>query len=177
MLKFIKRLFCHHTDATFVRNIYGDEIIRWGYKRSLWRCTKCGQLHAKDGLHHEPRAAQSTSPRMRPPAPPNPPRTTVAPARSSLAPTAANSTPASTEDFGTSMAVAMATNNAALGFLVGGSITGAVVGDMLRDDTPTKTTSTSVDCGTSSSSDWSSSSSYDTGSCSSSDSGSSWSSD
>lgn len=53
MLKFIKGLLCRHTDAVFVRNIYGDEIIRWGYKRSIWRCNKCGNLHAKHGLQKE----------------------------------------------------------------------------------------------------------------------------
>ena len=53
MLKFIKSLFCKHADAQFVRNIYGDEIISWGYKRSLWRCPKCGSLVAKDALQKE----------------------------------------------------------------------------------------------------------------------------
>lgn len=28
----------------FVRNIYGDEIISWGYKRSVWSCKKCGKV-------------------------------------------------------------------------------------------------------------------------------------
>jgi hypothetical protein len=50
MLKLIKRLFCRHSESTFVRNIYGDEIIEWGYKRSIWRCKKCGALHGKSEL-------------------------------------------------------------------------------------------------------------------------------
>lgn len=47
--KFLKRLFCRHT-IVFIRNLYGDEIIEYGYKRSLWRCTKCGHVVAKDEL-------------------------------------------------------------------------------------------------------------------------------
>jgi len=85
-----------------------------------------------------------------------------------------NDNPQSTEDFGTSMAVAVATNSTALGLLAGGSLSGALIGDMLRDDSPS--TKTSVDFGESSSSGWSSSSSYDSSSYSS-DSGSSWSGD
>ncbi len=83
-----------------------------------------------------------------------------------------NDNPPSTEDFGTSMAVAVATNNAALGFIVGGSLSGALIGDVLRNDSPT----TSTNFGGSSSNDWSSSSDYNSSSYSS-DSGSSWSSD
>lgn len=40
MIRFIKSLFCKHTDR-FVRNIYGDEInVRPG--RAEWWCVKCG---------------------------------------------------------------------------------------------------------------------------------------
>lgn len=40
---FIKRLFCAH-DFIFVRNIYGDEILEHGYKRSVWKCKHCGRV-------------------------------------------------------------------------------------------------------------------------------------
>lgn len=60
MIKFLKRLFCRHPDGlTFVRNIYGDEIMQWGYKRSAWRCNRNGCLVGKD----EPAtAAKETAP-------------------------------------------------------------------------------------------------------------------
>lgn len=41
---------CKH-NMQFVRNIYGDEIIERGWKRSLWRCHKCGKLKAMEDLH------------------------------------------------------------------------------------------------------------------------------
>lgn len=41
MIRFVKRLFCPHKKLDFVRNIYGDEIIEYGWKRSIWRCAKC----------------------------------------------------------------------------------------------------------------------------------------
>jgi ribosomal protein L37AE/L43A len=49
-MRFLKRLFCRH-DLEFVRNIYGDEIIERGWKRSLWKCKTCGAVVAKDELH------------------------------------------------------------------------------------------------------------------------------
>ncbi len=52
MIAFIKRLFCKHYKVTFVRNIYGDEIIAFGWKRSLWKCVKCGASVPGDYLHH-----------------------------------------------------------------------------------------------------------------------------
>jgi len=52
MLGFIKRFFCKH-DLTFVRNIYGDEIIMSGYKRSIWKCAKCGALVFKEDLQRD----------------------------------------------------------------------------------------------------------------------------
>ncbi len=52
MIAFIKRLFCKHYKVTFVRNIYGDEIIHFGWKRSLWKCVKCGACVPGDYLHH-----------------------------------------------------------------------------------------------------------------------------
>jgi hypothetical protein len=36
-----RRLFCKH-EWSWVRNIYGDEIIWADYKRSEWRCVSCG---------------------------------------------------------------------------------------------------------------------------------------
>lgn len=47
---FLKRLFCRH-EFVFVRNIYGDEIIEWGWNRSLWRCSKCRKLCPRAVLH------------------------------------------------------------------------------------------------------------------------------
>ena len=44
MTKFIKRLFCKHK-YEFVRNIHGDEIRYVGWKRSIWKCTKCGKIY------------------------------------------------------------------------------------------------------------------------------------
>ena len=51
LLSLIRSLFCRHEHATFVRNIWGDEINFAGGKRSLWRCQKCQWLLAKDTLH------------------------------------------------------------------------------------------------------------------------------
>ena len=52
MTNFFKRLFCKHYKVVFVRNIWGDEIIEWGYKRSLWRCDKCGAIVPSEHLHN-----------------------------------------------------------------------------------------------------------------------------
>lgn len=49
-MKFLKRLFCEH-DYEFVRNIYGDEIIEYGWDRSVWRCKHCGKYADFAGLH------------------------------------------------------------------------------------------------------------------------------
>lgn len=48
-MRFLKRLFCKHA-YFFVRNIYGDEIIERGWKRSIWRCQQCGKNHLDDVL-------------------------------------------------------------------------------------------------------------------------------
>ena len=98
----------------------------------------------------------------------------------------------STEDFGVSLAVAMATHNPVIGYAVGGSMSGALIGSSLADDDTTRYTapapapsydynssySSSSSCSSDSSSSYSSSSSsdYSSSSCSS-DSGSSSSSD
>lgn len=53
MKSFIKRLFCRH-QFKFIRNLYGDEIVDWDYKRSTWHCVKCGKVEARDSLYHVP---------------------------------------------------------------------------------------------------------------------------
>lgn len=50
--KWIKRYFCRH-EYKFVRNIYGDEIIEYGYKRSIHKCVKCGAVHCGELLKME----------------------------------------------------------------------------------------------------------------------------
>lgn len=44
-----KRLFCKH-DFTLIRTIHGDEIIRSGWKRSIWKCSKCGKTKLSEYL-------------------------------------------------------------------------------------------------------------------------------
>ena len=51
MPDWLKRLFCFHRSVTFERNIYGDEILAHGMKRSQWRCNACGARVFKDKLH------------------------------------------------------------------------------------------------------------------------------
>ena len=46
----IRWLFCRHPNYEFVRNIYGDEIILRGWKRSIYRCEICGHYIFKDEL-------------------------------------------------------------------------------------------------------------------------------
>ena len=53
MIAWLKSLFCKHERTTFVRNIYGDEIIHRGWKRSEWRCSKCGAFLLGDHLYFE----------------------------------------------------------------------------------------------------------------------------
>lgn len=48
-MSLLKQIFCKH-DYKFIRNIYGDEIIFHGYKRSEWQCSKCGKYKYKDNL-------------------------------------------------------------------------------------------------------------------------------
>lgn len=54
MLKFLRDvllvLLCSHRRAVFVRNVYGDEIRLWNWKRSIWRCETCGQLIGRPEL-------------------------------------------------------------------------------------------------------------------------------
>lgn len=49
-----KRLFCRHQNLEFVRNLYGDEIVDWGWKRSVWACKRCDAAVGKDELHVAP---------------------------------------------------------------------------------------------------------------------------
>lgn len=65
ILKFLRSLFCAH-EFKFVRNIYGDEIISWGYKRSIWCCSKCGKLDGRDDLHRLlPKEGRDVQPEQR----------------------------------------------------------------------------------------------------------------
>lgn len=48
--RLFRRVFCKHQYA-FRRNLYGDEIIEWGWKRSIWQCEHCGNLQGRDSLH------------------------------------------------------------------------------------------------------------------------------
>lgn len=43
MIKFFRQFFCKHEKEVFVRNIYGDEILEYGWKRSIWQCEACGK--------------------------------------------------------------------------------------------------------------------------------------
>ena len=52
IMSILKKIFCKH-DYHFYRNIYGDEIIYCGYKRSIWKCSKCGKKKYKDELLKE----------------------------------------------------------------------------------------------------------------------------
>lgn len=46
------QIFHKHRKAKFVRNIYGDEIIHSGFKRSIWLCD-CGARVTDTELHDE----------------------------------------------------------------------------------------------------------------------------
>lgn len=48
----IKSLFCEH-GYEFIRNVFGDEIIRLNGKRSIWKCKKCGKYHYSPFLEYE----------------------------------------------------------------------------------------------------------------------------
>ena len=54
MTRFLKQLLCTHSkEREFIRNIYGDEIINCGYKRSIWRCVQCDKVIYASDLHTE----------------------------------------------------------------------------------------------------------------------------
>jgi hypothetical protein len=45
-----KKWFCKH-DYELVMNIHGDLIIQMGFKRSMWKCAKCGKVKFSDYLN------------------------------------------------------------------------------------------------------------------------------
>lgn len=49
---FIKRLFCNHF-YQHIRNIYGDEIIEYGWKRSIWECYHCNKIQYRDSIKNQ----------------------------------------------------------------------------------------------------------------------------
>ena len=51
MINYIKNIFCKHKNTKFIRNIYGDEIIWSGYKRSIHICLYCKKYIYKNGLY------------------------------------------------------------------------------------------------------------------------------
>ncbi len=48
----INQLFCPHAETEFVRNVYGDDIIRQDC-RSLHKCVGCGAVVKSDELVDE----------------------------------------------------------------------------------------------------------------------------
>ena len=50
MITWLKRLFCKHKNLVFIRTLYGDEVIEYGWKRSAWKCTDCNAIVFKDKL-------------------------------------------------------------------------------------------------------------------------------
>lgn len=52
--EWLARTSCSHAAGfEFVRNIYGDEINMLGGKRSVWRCSKCGNVQYRDELQDD----------------------------------------------------------------------------------------------------------------------------
>lgn len=62
---FIRRLFCKHASLTFVRNVYGDEIIACDYMRSIWKCQECGVVLHRADLHQPSAVAPASVSRRR----------------------------------------------------------------------------------------------------------------
>ena len=52
LFDFIRSLLCRHHWMPWA-NLYGDQIRDWGWKRSVWRCSKCGRIQARDALIEE----------------------------------------------------------------------------------------------------------------------------
>jgi len=52
-VNFLRQLLCGllHNEWKFIRNIYGDEIIAAGWRRSIWRCQRCGKHKYEKELH------------------------------------------------------------------------------------------------------------------------------
>ena len=51
----LKRLNCKHSNLTFIRNIYGDEI-NYANCRSYWKCDRCSKWIGKLDLCKTPEA-------------------------------------------------------------------------------------------------------------------------
>lgn len=49
MMNWLRNIFCRHEWRHYA-NLYGDQINSWGGKRSLWECSRCGKLQARDAL-------------------------------------------------------------------------------------------------------------------------------
>ena len=49
-MNWLRWLFCRHEWRHYA-NLYGDQINSWGGRRSLWECSRCGKLQARDALH------------------------------------------------------------------------------------------------------------------------------
>lgn len=47
----LRQLFCQHSHTQFIRNLYGDESIEHGWKRSLHRCKSCKAIVSSNALH------------------------------------------------------------------------------------------------------------------------------
>lgn len=47
-----KQLFCKH-EWVHTSNIYGDMIRYTGWKRSVWKCKKCGKIKYKENLYYD----------------------------------------------------------------------------------------------------------------------------
>ena len=47
--RLIKGLICKHS-YVWRNNIYGDQIIYAGWKRSIWECEKCERVQFRDKL-------------------------------------------------------------------------------------------------------------------------------
>ena len=50
MINWFKSWFCKH-EYYRVGGVYGDEIIRMGYKRSIWKCKKCNKRRTSNSLN------------------------------------------------------------------------------------------------------------------------------
>ena len=53
VISLIKKILCKHKHVRFIRNIHGDEIIEYGYKRSVYVCINCGKYFYKDQLYEK----------------------------------------------------------------------------------------------------------------------------
>jgi hypothetical protein len=51
MFRWLLRAFCKHSNATWWRNIYGDEVNACGGNRSMWHCPDCHDFVYRRELH------------------------------------------------------------------------------------------------------------------------------